>query len=123
MERRSHELHELHELSLSPSQFYEGGALGSADLVSKDPAKNQERRTALREGFADRDRAIANRFRAKLEELYGKDRAARVQHAEAFEICEYGRRPDKTEIKSCPLLRVTSESEEILKGPVHLNGH
>ena len=81
------------------SQFYEGGALGSADLISTDPARKQERRKALREGFADRDRAVANRFRAKLEELYGRDRAARVQHAEAFEICEYGRRPDKAEIK------------------------
>ena len=81
------------------SQFYEGGALGSADLISTDTARNQERRKALREGFAERDRAVANRFRAKLEELYGRDRAARVQHAEAFEICEYGRRPDKAEIK------------------------
>ena len=81
------------------SQFYEGGALGSADLISTDPAKNQERRKVLRAGFADRDRAVANRFRAKLEELYGKDRAAQVQHAEAFEVCEYGRRPDRAEIK------------------------
>ena len=81
------------------SQFYEGGALGSADLISSDPAKKQERRKALRAGFSDRDRAVASRFRAKLEELYGKDRAAKVQHAEAFEICEYGRRPDKAEIK------------------------
>ena len=81
------------------SQFYEGGALGSADLIPPDPAGKQERRKAIRAGFADRDRAVANRFRAKLEELYGRDRAARVQHAEAFEICEYGRRPDKAEIK------------------------
>ena len=81
------------------SQFYEGGALGSADLISTDPVKKQERRKALRDGFADRDRAVANRFRAQLEELYGRDRAAKVQHAEAFEICEYGRRPDKAEIK------------------------
>jgi len=81
------------------SQFYEGGALGSADLISTDPAKKQERRKTVRAGFSDRDRAVANRFRAKLEELYGKDRATKVQHAEAFEICEYGRRPDKAEIK------------------------
>jgi len=81
------------------SQFYEGGALGAAGLISTDPAKRQERRKALTAGFADRDRAVANRFRAKLEELYGKERAAKVQHAEAFEICEYGRRPDKAEIK------------------------
>jgi LmbE family N-acetylglucosaminyl deacetylase len=81
------------------SQFYEGGALGSAELIPADPARQQERRKALRTGFADRDRAVANRFRAKLEELYGQDRASKIQHAEAFEICEYGRRPDKVEIK------------------------
>ena len=81
------------------SQFYEGGALGSADLIPKEPAKQQERRKMLRDGFANRDRAVANRFRAKLEELYGRDRAPKVQHAEAFEICEYGRRPDKAEIR------------------------
>jgi LmbE family N-acetylglucosaminyl deacetylase len=81
------------------SQFYEGGALGSADLTSTNPARQQERRKSLRAGFSDRDRAVANRFRAKLEELYGRDRASKIQHAEAFEICEYGRRPDKAEIK------------------------
>jgi hypothetical protein len=83
--------------------------------------QKQERRKALRQGFADRDRAVANRFRAKLEELYGQDRAARVQHAEAFEICEYGRRRTRLRSGSYSLLRVTAESEEILKGLVHLN--
>jgi LmbE family N-acetylglucosaminyl deacetylase len=81
------------------SQFYEGGALGSADLIPSSAEKQKERRTLVRSGFSDRDRAIANRFRAKLEELYGKERASKVQHAEVFEICEYGRRPDKADIK------------------------
>ena len=89
----------LNALMVMDSQFYEGGALGSAELIPADPAKQQERRTQLRNGFADRDRAIANRFRKNLEEWYGAGRAAAVQHAEAFEICEYGRRPDKTEIR------------------------
>jgi len=81
------------------SQFYEGGALGSVDLVPTDPAKQQERREKVRGDLASRDRGTANRFRKELEEWYGKDRAAKVQFAEAFEICEYGRRPDKAEIK------------------------
>ena len=81
------------------SQFYEGGALGSADMIPKDPAKQQERRRQIREGFANRDRAVAEKYRKSLEEWYGKERAAKVQYAEAFEICEYGRRPDKAEIR------------------------
>jgi LmbE family N-acetylglucosaminyl deacetylase len=37
--------------------------------------------------------------RASLEKYYGKDAAAKVQYAEAFEICEYGRQPTPEEIK------------------------
>jgi len=81
------------------SQFYEGGATGSADLYPNDPAKRKEREAKVREEMASRDRGVAQRFRKNLEEWYGKDRAAKVQYAEAFEICEYGRRPDKAEIR------------------------
>jgi LmbE family N-acetylglucosaminyl deacetylase len=37
--------------------------------------------------------------RALLEKWYGKERADKIEHAEAFEICEYGSQPDETEIK------------------------
>ncbi len=37
--------------------------------------------------------------RATLEKFYGKEGAAKIQHAEAFEICEYGRRPNAEEIR------------------------
>jgi LmbE family N-acetylglucosaminyl deacetylase len=88
----------LDALDTMASQFYEGGALGSADLMPSDQAKQQERRRHVRSGHADRSRAVAGRFRAELADWYGKDRAAKVRHAEAFEICEYGRRPDKAEL-------------------------
>ena len=88
----------LEALGVIVSQFYEGGANGSADLLSSDPEKQQQRHQKVRDGFANRSESIANRFRAKLEESYGKDRAAKVRYAEAFEICEYGRRPDKAEL-------------------------
>lgn len=81
------------------SQFYEGGALGSADLMPKESAGQQARRDKVRAEFANRDRSAAERFRQNLGEWYGKERAAKVQHVEAFEISEYGRRPDKAEIK------------------------
>ena len=53
----------------------------------------------VRARFVNRQQDVANRYRKSLEDYYGKDRAAKVQYAEAFEICEYGRRPDKAEIK------------------------
>ncbi len=82
------------------SQFYEGGCNGGPHLVP-DP-KNAEavaaRKAAVREGFAKRFTGIANKFRAQLKETYGSEGDA-VKFAEAFEICEYGRRPSKEEIK------------------------
>lgn len=81
------------------SQFYEGGANGSADLISTDPEKQKQRWAAVRQRFVDRQKNVADKYRKNLEEWYGKDRAAKVQYAEAFEICEYGRKPDKAELK------------------------
>jgi LmbE family N-acetylglucosaminyl deacetylase len=88
----------LDALDALESQFYEGGALGSADLIPSDPAQQQSRRRQVRESHAARDRSVASRFRATLADWYGKEAAEKVQYAEAFEICEYGRRPNKTEL-------------------------
>src|SRR5438876_753522 len=88
----------LDALDTLESQFYEGGALGSADLIPKDPEKQQDRRKKVRHDFAVRNQAIAQRYRAKLAEWHGQEQADKVQFAEAFEICEYGRRPDKKEL-------------------------
>ncbi|WP_245588168.1 hypothetical protein [Algoriphagus terrigena] len=41
-----------------------------------------------------------------LEEWYGGEKAATVQFAEAFELCEYGTQPDKEELKRLfPMLK------------------
>jgi LmbE family N-acetylglucosaminyl deacetylase len=42
---------------------------------------------------------INSEARLSLEKWYGKDKAAQVQYAEAFEVCEYGAQPDDAEIK------------------------
>ncbi len=81
------------------SQFYEGGVSGSEEMMPSDPEKQKARWAALKEGFAERSRGIADRFRPSLEVWYGRDRAAGFKYAEAFEICEYGRRPDREEIR------------------------
>ncbi|HLJ97106.1 MAG TPA: PIG-L family deacetylase [Gemmataceae bacterium] len=83
----------LDALDVLVSQFFEGGALGSADLM-----KQPDRARQVRTGFANRNQATAKRFRAKLVEWYGKDQADKVHYAEAFEVCEYGRRPSKEEL-------------------------
>jgi N-acetylglucosamine malate deacetylase 1 len=88
----------LAALDTLESQFYEGGANGSASLMPSDPAKQADRRRQVRAGHAGRSQGWAQRYRGALADWYGKDRAAKVQHAEAFEICEYGRRPNKKEL-------------------------
>jgi hypothetical protein len=64
-----------------------------------DPEKQKTRKREVRDGFARRNQSLANRFRTKLTEWYGKERADQVKYAEAFEICEYGKVPDKAELK------------------------
>ena len=88
----------LDALAGMDSQFYEGGALGSADLIPTDPALVKARREKVRQRFEGQFQDYANRFRDVLSEWYGKDRAAGIRYAEAFEICEYGRQPDKAEM-------------------------
>jgi N-acetylglucosamine malate deacetylase 1 len=89
----------LDALDALESQFYEGGANGSAELMPSDPAKQKARRAEVRAHFARRSQDQAVRFRAKLADFYGADKIGSLRYAEAFEICEYGRRPDKAELK------------------------
>jgi LmbE family N-acetylglucosaminyl deacetylase len=89
----------LDALAVMESQFYEGGANGSADLIPSDPEKQKQRRQAIAASFASRNQSLARRFRAKLADFYGAERAEQVRHAEAFELCEYGRQPDMKEWK------------------------
>jgi N-acetylglucosamine malate deacetylase 1 len=82
-----------------PSQFYEGGCCDKpAGGLPEDAAGKEARRKQVREGFMKRFASTADRFRSRLVELYGAEHAAKVKYAEAFEVCEYGRQPDKAEI-------------------------
>lgn len=84
------------------SQFYEwlpwiGGFL---DQVPKTDA---ERKIWLTKTRAVK---INPEVRASLEKWYGKEKAATINHAEAFEICEYGSKPTDEDIKRLfPMLR------------------
>jgi hypothetical protein len=81
------------------SQFYEGGANGSVELLSDDHGRQAARRRQVREGFAARNRSLAERFREQLGRWYGLDAAAGIEYVEAFEVCEYGRQPTGEELR------------------------
>ena len=85
--------------NISRERLLAGNSNGSLELVPTDPAKQQERKRQVRAGFDRRNQNIAQRFRSKLAEFYGQDKASSIKYAEAFEICEYGRHPDKQELK------------------------
>jgi LmbE family N-acetylglucosaminyl deacetylase len=81
------------------SQFYEGGATGGPEDVPDEPKAQAKRKEKVRQALLGRDRATARQYRDKLAELYGKDPARKVEFAEAFEVCEYGRQPDAAEVR------------------------
>jgi len=78
------------------SQFYEWLPWTEGQLadVPKDPAA----RKAWLATQMLAESKVRPEWRAALEKRYGAE-AARVQHAEAFEITEYGRQPSEEEIR------------------------
>ena len=89
-------------LDAHQSQFYEWlpWVDGRLDEVPKDPS-------ARKKWLADqRGRSVSPVIRATLEKWYGKEKAAQVRHAEAFEICEYGRQPNEDDLRKLfPMLK------------------
>lgn len=65
-------------------------------FADKVPGNKNDRIKWLAE---TRAQTITPAMKTSLEKWYGKDKAARIKHAEAFEICEYGAQPDDEEIK------------------------
>lgn len=89
----------LHELT---SQAYEGGASGSAEHVEKQvpPASDEvARRAWLKRRWGARQGGEADRYRELLVQWYGPEKGKAVRYAETFEVCEYGRRPSKDELR------------------------
>ena len=84
------------------SQTFEGGALGSAEIMAANPPANQPeaRRQWLWERWDRRQSAEADRYRDGLARWYGEEEAGKVRYAEAFEICEFGRQPSESEIRT-----------------------
>lgn len=82
-----------------PSQAYEGGASGSEEFMKPIPKDDAGRKAWVIQTHGARYAAVANRFREALVKWYGDKRGKDVKYAEAFEVCEYGRRPTPEELK------------------------
>ena len=93
----------LAALDAHVSQFYEWlpWVDGTLERVPKDPAA---RRKWL--GEQRQKREITPEIRASLMKWYGEAKGQQVRHAEAFEICEYGRQPTEAQIRELfPMLK------------------
>ncbi len=66
--------------------------------VPKAGPAREERRKAFLARRLGRDKKTG-RHHAKLQEFYGREKASKIKYVEAFEICEYGRRPSKEDIR------------------------
>jgi len=88
----------LDALLVMESQIHEGGANGYEGIFPQDPTGRARRAAEVRKNFAARYAGIANRYRAALISRYGQEKGQKVQYAQAFELCEYGRRPSPEEL-------------------------
>ena len=82
------------------SQFFEW-LVFDKQIVEPVPVDREGRKAFLEKHWMiPRKGCDAQRFRARLETVYGKDHAQRVRYAEAYELSEYGYQPTAEEVAS-----------------------
>jgi LmbE family N-acetylglucosaminyl deacetylase len=83
-------------LDAQVSQFYEWlpWVDGKLDTVPKDPVARKQWLEQSRLGH------ITPAVRAALVKWYGAERGNAVKHAEAFEVCEYGKQPSEQDLRA-----------------------
>jgi LmbE family N-acetylglucosaminyl deacetylase len=86
-------------VSAMPSQFGDEHSWQASTLPNV-PKEDQKRQEYLLTLFKQRNADIANKYRNKLVELYGKEKGTKIKYAEAFELCQYGRQPTILELKA-----------------------
>ena len=90
----------LWQLESQIESLWATGNFERVEPIPSDPAGRAARKQAVTRRFARRAESVANKYRNKLIELYGSEKAQKVRYAEAFELCEYGRRPSAEELKT-----------------------
>jgi len=85
----------INDLDAQVSQMYEWlpWVDGNLDKVPKDPEARKKWLAQTRAG------RISPTLRAALEKRYGAAEGGKIQHAESFELCEYGRRASLEELQ------------------------
>jgi len=92
-------------ISAMPSQFADRDSWQGRTLPNV-PEGDAERAAYLLDLFKKRHAAVADQYRERLFELYGRDRGGRIAYAEAFQISEYGRQAPIDELRRMfPALR------------------
>ena len=81
------------------SQFVEGGVHGNENNIPKNDEEMKEGKERVKSSGRRRYKRTANNYRDKLIELYGEEKGKNVTYAEAYELCEYGRRPKIDDLK------------------------
>lgn len=84
-------------VSAMPSQFADEHSWQASTLPNV-PREADRRPAYLLELFKQRNTDVANKYRDRLVELYGKEKGTKVRYAEAFELCQYGRQPSLQEL-------------------------
>lgn len=93
-------------LDAHESQFYEWlpWVSGVLDQVPDDP---KARKQWLRQWW---DQPVSEKARSSLATWYGAQRARQVEHAESFEVAEYGHQPSDKELRTLfPMLPAAGE--------------
>ena len=85
----------INGLDAQVSQVYEWlpWVDGRLDQVPQDPIARKQWLAGSRSGH------INSALRAALEKRYGAEQARQIRHAEAFELCEYGRQPNVADLQ------------------------
>ena len=82
-----------------PSQFADADSW-QARYLPGVPKEEKARAAFLLDRVKQRSADLAQKYREQLTQLYGKDRAAAIRYAEAFELCQYGTQPTSEELRS-----------------------
>ena len=85
-------------VSAMPSQFGDEDSWQGRTLANV-PKGDRERAAYLLDIVKKRNIAIADQYRERLVSLYGAERGAKIQYAEAFQLGQYGRQAPLEELK------------------------